>query len=53
MSENETVILDFEKTIVEIEEKINHLKTIFRQSRHHFPHAVFMSEQCRILLRQR
>lgn len=28
MSDNEIVILDFEKTIVEIEEKINHLKTI-------------------------
>ena len=28
MSEQETVILDFEKTIVEVEEKINHLKTI-------------------------
>ena len=28
MRENETIILDFEKTIVEIEEKINHLKSI-------------------------
>lgn len=28
MSENETVILDFEKTIVEIEEKINHLQSM-------------------------
>ncbi len=28
MSDNETVILDFEKTIVDIEEKIQHLKTI-------------------------
>lgn len=28
MSNNENVILDFEKTIVEIEEKINHLKQI-------------------------
>lgn len=28
MRENENIILDFEKTIVEIEEKINHLKSI-------------------------
>jgi acetyl-CoA carboxylase carboxyl transferase subunit alpha len=28
MRENDTVILDFEKTIIEIEEKINHLKSI-------------------------
>ena len=28
MSDNETVILDFEKTIVDIEEKIQHLKMI-------------------------
>jgi len=28
MKENESIILDFEKTIVEIEDKINHLKSI-------------------------
>lgn len=28
MSENESLVLDFEKTVVEIEEKINHLKQI-------------------------
>jgi len=32
MSENETVILDFEKTIVEIEEKINHLQSITKNN---------------------
>ncbi|MBQ8671847.1 MAG: acetyl-CoA carboxylase carboxyltransferase subunit alpha [Alphaproteobacteria bacterium] len=32
MSENETVILDFEKTIVEIEEKINHLQSITKDN---------------------
>ena len=28
MSDNENAVLDFEKTIVEIEEKINHLRQI-------------------------
>ena len=28
MSDNESLVLDFEKTVVEVEEKINHLKQI-------------------------